>query len=108
MSDTALLVLVTCPEDKADAMALGLVESRLAACVNAMPAVRSTYRWEAKVERGSETLLLIKTTEKRFDALRDKVLEMHPYELPEVIAVPVQRGHTPYLDWIQACVSDPS
>ena len=98
---SALLVLCTCPDaDVADRIAAALVEERLAACVNRLPGVASTYRWKGSVHRDSEVLLLIKTTHARFDALRDRVVFLHPYELPEVIAVDIALGLPPYLDWI--------
>ncbi|MCI0749277.1 MAG: divalent-cation tolerance protein CutA [Nevskiales bacterium] len=96
----ALVVLITCPPDKAEALAQALVEERLAACVNRVPNVHSVYRWKGAVQQDAETLLVVKTTRSRFVALKQAVLKRHPYELPEVIAVSVDQGHTPYLDWI--------
>lgn len=96
---------MSCPVDAADALAQGLVESRLAACVNLVPRVVSTYRWNEAVQRDDEALLIIKTRADRFDDLRIAVLARHPYELPEIIAVDVTAGHAPYLDWILASVS---
>lgn len=93
-------MLVTCPPDKAEAIAQGLVEDRVAACVNVVPALRSVYRWKDGVQKDEEALLLVKTTRDRFDALKQAVLARHPYELPEVIAIPVDRGHAPYIDWV--------
>jgi periplasmic divalent cation tolerance protein len=99
----ALLVLCTCPDDSvADRIAGALVEERLAACVNRLPGVASTYRWNGKVCRDNECLLLIKTVIERFDALRERIVGLHPYELPEVIAVDIALGHAPYLAWIAA------
>ena len=98
---SAILVLCTCPDETtADRIAAALVEEHLAACVNRLAGVGSTYRWKGKVCRDSEHLLLIKTTIERFDALRERIVALHPYELPEVIAVDVVRGLPPYLDWI--------
>jgi len=98
---SAMVVLCTCPDEaSAERIAAVLVEERLAACVNRIPYVASTYRWKGKVCRDSECLLLIKTTRERFDALRARIVELHPYELAEVIAVDIALGHTPYLDWI--------
>ena len=100
---SAILVLCTCPDEAAaDRIAGALVEERLAACVNRLAGVVSTYRWEGEVRRGNESLLLIKTTVERFAALRERIVALHPYELPEVIAVDVARGLPPYLDWIAA------
>ena len=100
---STILVLCTCPDEAAaDRIAGALVEERLAACVNRLAGVVSTYRWEGEVRRGSESLLLIKTTVERFAALRERIVALHPYELPEVIAVDVVRGLPSYLDWIAA------
>ncbi len=100
---SALLCFCACPDDAtAAAIAHALVEARLAACVNILPAVRSVYRWQGKVEDAGETLLLAKTTQARLPALRERILALHPYELPEVIAVEVAAGLPAYLDWIAA------
>jgi periplasmic divalent cation tolerance protein len=82
-----------------------LVEERLAACVNRLPGAHSTYRWQGKVIDDSEVLLVIKTIPERFDALRDRLLELHPYEVPELVALEVVDGHPAYLDWIAAATS---
>lgn len=95
-----LLVHCTCPADRAASLARALVEARVAACVNAIGGIESTYRWDGAIEQECETLLLIKTRADRFEALRASILAHHPYELPEIIAVPVAAAHTPYLDWI--------
>ena len=108
MSEPVLLVLISCPADQAAHIARALVEARLAACVNTLPAVQSTYRWQDDIESAEESLLLAKTTAAGFEALRAKVVELHPYELPEIIAVPVQTGLAPYLDWVRHCVSEAS
>ncbi|MGQ0698282.1 MAG: divalent-cation tolerance protein CutA [Panacagrimonas sp.] len=102
---SALIALVSCPVDAADGLATHLVESRVAACVNVIPRIRSTYRWKGEVQRDDEALLIIKTTTERFEDLKRAVLAQHPYELPEVIAVDIAAGHLPYLDWIAECVS---
>ncbi len=100
MAKDVLVVLVTCPPDKAQGIADALVEERVAACVNVVPSLHSVYRWKGAVHHEDEALLLVKTTKDRFEALKQAVLKHHPYELPEVIAVPVERGHTPYLEWV--------
>jgi periplasmic divalent cation tolerance protein len=100
MAKDVLVVLVTCPPDKAQAIAGALVEERVAACVNVVPSLSSVYRWKGAVHVDSEALLIVKSTRDRFEALKQAVLRHHPYELPEVIAVPVDRGHTPYLEWV--------
>jgi periplasmic divalent cation tolerance protein len=97
----AIVVLCTCPDEAAaERIASALVGERLAACVNRVPGIASTYRWQGKVDRARECLLLIKTTSERFDALRERIVALHPYELPEVIAVDIALGHAPYLAWI--------
>ena len=99
---TVLLCYCSCPDAaSAQAIAEALVGERLAACVNRLPTVHSTYRWQGAVTCDSEELLLIKPTAARFDALKTRLLELHPYELPELVAVPVQRGHEAYLDWVR-------
>ena len=100
---TVLIVFCTCPDALvADTIARALVEQRLAACVSALPGLRSTYLWVGEIEHADEVQLLIKTTRDRFDALREAVLALHPYELPELIAVEAAAGSVPYLDWIGA------
>ena len=106
MSTTdALVVLLTVPNaETAEKLAEALVGERLAACVNVLDGVRSTYRWKGAVERDDELLCICKTTRAAFDQLRARVVELHPYEVPEVIALPVELGHAPYLAWIMASV----
>lgn len=97
----ALVVLVTTPDPaKAAEIARALVEERLAACGNVLPGLRSIYRWEGEIQDDGEALLVLKTTRARFEALRERVLALHPYAVPEVIALPVEAGSAPYLDWI--------
>lgn len=99
----ALLALSTCPDaDTAARIARTLVEEHLAACVNRVPGVVSTYRWQDRVQEEGEILLVIKTTRERFRALRDRLLELHPYEVPELVALDIATGHPAYLDWIAA------
>ncbi|HEU0277024.1 MAG TPA: divalent-cation tolerance protein CutA [Rhodanobacteraceae bacterium] len=98
-----LLALSTCPDaDTAARIARVLVEDRLAACVNRIPGVASTYRWQDKVCDAAEVLLLIKTTRGRFEALRARLAQLHPYELPELVAVEIGVGSPAYLDWLAA------
>ena len=108
IASDAALALVTCPAADAEALARALVEARVAACVNLLPQLRSVYRWQDAIETAHETLLLIKYPADAFDALRDAVLARHPYELPEVIAVPLRDAHAPYLDWILASCRPPA
>jgi periplasmic divalent cation tolerance protein len=98
------IVLTTCPASAAAAIARTLVEERLAACVNRLPGAVSTYIWEGEVVTGGEELLLIKTTGGGFERLRARLLALHPYDLPEIVALAVGAGHQPYLDWIASTV----
>jgi len=103
MSDPILLCYCTCPDAaSAQAIAEALVGERLAACVNRLPGVASTYRWQGRVTTDAEELLLVKTVASRFEALKARLLALHPYDLPELIAVPVEHGHDAYLDWVRA------
>lgn len=104
-TDEALVVFVTVPNtETADQLGEALVGERLAACVNVIDGVRSIYRWKGAVERDDELLCVCKTTRAGFERLRARVVELHPYELPEVIALPIERAHAAYLDWIRASV----
>lgn len=97
----SLLVFTNLPnEASADALATALVAERLAACVNLLAPCRSVYRWQGKVESTTEIPLLIKTTAERYTALEAAIRARHPYELPEIIAVPVAHGLPEYLDWL--------
>ena len=103
MTDPVWACLTTCPDTaSATRLARALVDEGLAACVNQLPGVRSTYRWQGKVHTDEEVLLVIKTTAARFQALRDRLPALHPYELPELVALPAADGHLPYLDWVRA------
>jgi len=96
-----IVVFSTFPsEDKAAEVARTLVSAQLAACVNLVPAVRSIYRWHGEICDERETLAIVKTTRERFEALRERLIALHPYEVPEVIALSVDGGHAPYLAWV--------
>lgn len=96
------LILTTCPDmAAAERIAQALVGERLAACVNIVPVAKSVYRWKGRVESAAEHLLIIKSMKPAFRAIHRRILEMHPYELPEIIAVPVADGHPDYLAWIR-------
>jgi periplasmic divalent cation tolerance protein len=102
-SMSVLLVLCSHPDPVAvEALATALVEQRLAACVNVLPDMRSVYRWEGQIERAQEILLLIKTTADRFDAVKGFIVSVHPYAVPEVIALDVAAGLDRYLDWVRS------
>jgi len=94
-------VLVTCPGDRAPELARAVVAARLAACVNIVGEVRSIYTWKGEVCDDAESLLVIKTRASLFEALREKVVDLHPYDVPEVIALPIDKGHPEYLAWIE-------
>ncbi len=97
-----ILVLVTCSsEEEALTIAQALVGGRLAACVNLISPIRSIYRWEGKIWDEREWLLIIKTHKQRFDELAEKVKSLHSYSVPEIIALPITEGSSPYLDWLR-------
>lgn len=103
------VVLVTAPDgDTAERLGRLLVEERLAACVNVVPTITSIYRWEEQVETDQETLLMIKTSTGGFEALRRRVVELHPYDTPEVLALDVRDGSREYLDWVLGSVGGTS
>lgn len=97
------LVVTTTVEQQTDAqtIAQALVSERLAACVQQQGQITSTYRYDNEMENASEYLLTMKTTASRYKALEKRLLELHPYELPEIIAVPIRSGFSDYLDWIE-------
>jgi periplasmic divalent cation tolerance protein len=98
------LVISTCPGSiTAKKIAHELVADQLAACVQVIAGVQSFFRWVGKVETQEEFLLLIKTTEERFEQVKDRITAMHPYELPEIVAVPIIDGLAGYLSWIDDC-----
>lgn len=99
-----LLVITTLPDEPTGERLAGLlVEKGLAACVNISAPLTSLYRWQGKIERDREVMLTIKTTVERYAAVEDAITESHPYELPEVIALPIVKGSTDYLAWIDTC-----
>lgn len=101
------VVYTTCPDNEsAERLASLLLEQRLAACISIIPQVTSLYEWQGKVEKEQEWLLMIKTTETRLEFLTRTIHDHHPYELPEVIAVPIVGGLPPYLDWIDTQTTD--
>ena len=96
------VVLVTAPgEEEALKIARALVEEKLAACANIVKGVRSIYSWKGQVCDDPEVLLIVKTTEQRFGPLKRRIREVHPYEVPEIIALPVLAGGEPYLEWVR-------
>lgn len=98
-----LLVLTNLPDAaSARALAAALVAARLAACVNILAPCRSAYRWQGKIEDTEEVPLLVKTTAERYAELEAAIRARHPYELPEIVAVPIERGLPAYLAWVAA------
>ena len=98
-----LLVITSCPdEESANAVALAVIKARLAACVNILPRVQSVYRWQGKVESTSEIPLFFKSSAASYPALETKIQELHPYDLPEIIALPLSHGLPTYLNWVAA------
>ncbi len=99
--DDVRVVWVTAPDaEQGAALARALVEERLAACVNLLPSIRSVYRWEGRVQDDAEVLLVIKTRADRLASLTTRVGELHPYDLPEVLALPAVGGSSAYLRWV--------
>ena len=101
MEQESVVVLTTLPADgDAGAFARRLIEERLAACVNVLPAMESFYRWEGAVEEGTERQVIIKTLRARVPALWERVCDTHPYDVPEFVVLPVIDGNAAYLAWI--------
>ena len=108
MAHKHLLIHCTCPDETVAAnIAQALVGERLAACVNVLPGLTSIYRWQGRTERESEALMLIKTRRDRYSDLEKRLRFLHPYELPEIIAVPVTTGLPEYLNWVDGQTLDP-
>ena len=101
MPESVRVLLCTCPADAVEALAGGLLKRRLVACVNAVPGVTSRYWWKGKLEREDEVLLLMKTAAARVPEVIDALKELHPYDTPELLALPVAEGAGPYLDWVR-------
>jgi periplasmic divalent cation tolerance protein len=101
-----LVIFVTAPnQEEAMSLAEACVCERLVACVNLIPAIESVYRWEGKVAKDSEVLLIMKTTAERFEDLARRVQELHSYETPEIIALKIEQGSNAYLEWLSQSVS---
>jgi len=96
-----IIVLITAPnEEEASRISHALVGEKLAACVNIMPAVRSIYRWEGRIEDEKEVLLIIKTKRVLFERLQKRVKELHSYSVPEIVALPLVEGDEAYMNWL--------
>ena len=105
MPDPVLIALSTCPDEStATRIAECLVSERLAACVNRLPAGRSTYFWDGRLQDDAEILLIIKTTGRRLAELTQRLKALHPYELPELVALPAVGGNEGYLEWVRESV----
>jgi periplasmic divalent cation tolerance protein len=101
----ALVILCTCPdEETATRLGSGLVRKHLAACVNVLPGIRSIYLWQGTVNADSEVLMVIKTVREKYQQLEDWLGENHPYDVPEIVALPVGRVSAQYFAWIEDCV----
>ncbi|MGR9088761.1 MAG: divalent-cation tolerance protein CutA [Gammaproteobacteria bacterium] len=106
MSNSIQIIVCTCPDLKsAETIARLLIERHLAACVNILPGITSIYRWQGRIESAQEHLLLIKSNEDSYQAVESALLDNHPYELPEIIAIPIEQGLADYLHWIDSCLS---
>jgi len=102
MDDYHIIFCTTPDMETARLIAGHLVENKLAACCNLIPAVESIYRWQDKIEQEQEILMLIKSTASNYQKIETAIMDLHPYEIPEIIATPIQVGSGPYLDWIKA------
>lgn len=101
MSEAKVLVVyVTCPQDKAEALAETLVQEKLVACVNILPRVTSVYSWQGEVVKDEESLLVMKTSTDFYARLEARVKALHSYEVPEVLALPVEKGSKEYIGWL--------
>ena len=100
MTDFLVVYITVGSDEEGDRMARTLVEEKLAACVNRIGGIQSTYAWEGKIHTDEEQLLIVKTNASVFDQLEQRVRDLHSYDVPEIIAVPVVRGSSAYLDWI--------
>jgi len=101
MTKDIRVVFISLPRDEARNLAKRLVEQRLAACVNIIPKIESYFWWDSKVEHDEEALLIVKTTVQKFVAMRLWVQENHPYDVPEIIALPISEGLSEYMDWVK-------
>ncbi|HUQ50397.1 MAG TPA: divalent-cation tolerance protein CutA [Terriglobales bacterium] len=105
MTYNRIILTTTASRDEARKIATALVDRRLAACVNIVPGVKSVYRWKEKVESSSEWLVVIKTSQKRFQAVQEVIHELHTYDLPEVLSIAIEGGSKQYLKWLTQQVS---
>ena len=107
MATDVRTILLTAPDaETAERLGRVLVEERLAACANVVPGVVSVFRWEGAVQREAEALVIVKTVAARVEEVRARVVELHPYDVPEVLVLPVLGGHAPYLAWVAEEVAE--
>ncbi len=104
MADPLVIFITAGSAEEGERIAEALVKEMLAACVNIVPAISSVYRWEGRVQRDNEALLIVKSRQDVFDHLVDRVKELHSYDLPEVIALPIAVGSDDYLRWLSGAV----
>jgi periplasmic divalent cation tolerance protein len=105
MSTHTQLILCTCPDvETAQRIARHLVTEKLAACINILPSITSIYEWQGEIETAQEQLLLIKSSQFRYANIEAEIKRLHPYELPEVIAIAIENGLPDYLKWINSCL----
>lgn len=95
-----IIVFVTSPHDQSEVIGRRLVEEGLAACVNIVPGIKSIYKWQNEIQTESEELLVIKTHARLWDTLEKRVKELHTYDVPEILSIPVESGFQPYLQWM--------
>ena len=106
-SNQHIMLLCTCPDrETAASLAHKILQDSLAACINILPGIESVYRWQGKVEQDTEVLMLIKSLSRAADELERIITQNHPYELPEIITVPIDAGSNDYLQWITNNVSN--
>lgn len=106
MADSVVIVFSTCPDEaSAQRIAEALVSERLATCVNRFGGVRSTYFWDGRLQDEAEILLIAKTTSARLAQLQARLEDLHPYELPELVAIPISGGNEAYLEWVRRGVA---
>lgn len=106
MSEIRVLLVTAPSAESAESITQTLVEEQLIACGNITMPIASIYRWQGEIERASEVLVIMKTTVANVSAVVRRVRELHPYEVPEVLSLPVEDGHRPYIDWVSASVTD--
>lgn len=106
MQQTYQIILCTSPDkESAEKIARQLINDKIAACVNILPGLTSIFPWQGKIETEQEHLLLIKTRKDRYQSVEKSIQTNHPYEIPEIIAIPVENGLAEYMQWIESCLS---